>query len=56
MTSIVVPSPDLYLRKEAIRGGMDLLFFANTRHLQRADEKLAALGLGRAHHRVLYFV
>ena len=35
---------------------MDLLFFANTRHLKRADEKLASLGLGRAHHRVLYFV
>ncbi|WP_085810535.1 MarR family winged helix-turn-helix transcriptional regulator [Sphingomonas sp. TZW2008] len=56
MTSILVPSPDLFLREDAIRGGMDLLFFANTRHLKRADEKLAELGLGRAHHRVLYFV
>ena len=35
---------------------MDLLFLINTRHLQRADEKLATLGLGRAHHRVLYFL
>lgn len=35
---------------------MDLLFFANTRHLKPADEKLAAEGLGRAHHRVMYFV
>ena len=35
---------------------MDLLFFANTRHLKHADETLASLGLGRAHHRVLYFV
>ena len=35
---------------------MDLLFFANTRHLKRADARLATMGLGRAHHRVLYFV
>nr|WP_085809161.1 MarR family winged helix-turn-helix transcriptional regulator [Sphingomonas sp. TZW2008] len=56
MVDIVVPSPDLFLREDAIRGGMDLLFFANTRHLRRADEKLAELGMGRAHHRVLYFV
>jgi DNA-binding MarR family transcriptional regulator len=35
---------------------MDLLLFVNIHHLRRADETLAALGLGRAHHRVLYFV
>lgn len=53
---LVLPPRDQFLREDAIRGGMDLLFFANTRHLKHADETLASLGLGRAHHRVLYFV
>jgi len=56
MTDLVAPPREQFLTEDAIRGGMDLLFFINTRHLRRADEKLAALGLGRAHHRVLYFV
>lgn len=56
MTDLVTPPREQFLTEDAIRGGMDLLFFINTRHLRRADEKLAKLGLGRAHHRVLYFV
>ncbi|GGB21421.1 MarR family transcriptional regulator [Sphingomonas metalli] len=56
MTAILLPSPDLFLREDAIRGGMDLIFFTNTRYLKSADERLAAAGLGRAHHRVMYFV
>ena len=52
----MLPPPSQFLREDAIRGGMDLLLFANVHHLRRADEKLAELGLGRAHHRVLYFV
>lgn len=56
MVDVVLPPPGQFLREDAIRGGMDLLLFANVHHLRRADEKLAELGLGRAHHRVLYFV
>lgn len=56
MTDMILPPKSLFLREDTIRGGMDLLFFINTRHLRRADDKLASLGLGRAHHRVLYFV
>jgi len=56
MTEILLPPKDQFLREEAIRGGMDLLFFTNTRHLKRVDERLSSLGLGRAHHRVLYFI
>jgi DNA-binding MarR family transcriptional regulator len=56
MTEMILPPKNLFLREDAIRGGMDLLLFINTRHLKRADEKLASLGLGRAHHRVMYFV
>lgn len=56
MSDILLPPRDQFLREEAIRGGMDLLFFANTRHLKHADDTLAAESLGRAHHRVMYFV
>jgi DNA-binding MarR family transcriptional regulator len=56
MHDVILPSRSQFLRDEAIRGGMDLLFFVNTRHLKHADDTLAAVGLGRAHHRVLYFL
>ena len=56
MTSLIPPPSDLFLREDAIRGGMDLMLFAHSRHLCKADEELARRGLGRAHHRVLYFV
>ncbi len=56
MTTLIPPPSDLFLREDAIRGGMDLMLFAHSRHLRRADEELARWGLGRAHHRVLYFV
>lgn len=56
MSTTVLLPPDEFLCEEAIRGGMDLLFFAHTRHLRHADDTLADLGLGRAHHRILYFV
>ncbi len=56
MQDVILPSKGQFLREDAIRGGMDLLFFAHTRHLKHADEALAAVKLGRAHHRVLYFL
>jgi DNA-binding MarR family transcriptional regulator len=46
----------LYLREEELTDGIELLFFAG-RDLARAlDERLLALGLGRAHYRALHFV
>jgi DNA-binding MarR family transcriptional regulator len=56
MSDLIIPPISQFLRESCIRGGMDLMFFANTRHLKKADDRLAALKLGRAHHRVLYFV
>ncbi|TXC71539.1 MarR family transcriptional regulator [Sphingomonas ginsenosidivorax] len=56
MPDILSPPPEQFLREDAIRGGMDLMLFAHSRHLQHADEELAKLNLGRAHHRVLYFL
>ena len=46
----------LFLREPELRRGMDLLYFAYG-HLTRAsDQDLADQGLGRAHHRALYFI
>ena len=46
----------LYLREAEIRRGVELLYFGYS-HLTRAiDEELATQGLGRAHHRALYFI
>lgn len=56
MTELLLLPRDQYLTEASIRAGMDLLFFANTRHLKRADEMLAENKIGRAHHRIMYFV
>lgn len=56
------PFPDphraspLFLTEPEIRRGIELLYFGYS-HLHRAiDAGLAEQGLGRAHHRALYFV
>lgn len=49
-------SPALFLHESAIRRGMELMMFAQSRYVRTADEKLAEIGLGRAHHRALYFI
>jgi DNA-binding MarR family transcriptional regulator len=46
----------LFLREEEIRLGMELLFFGYRDFTAGPDEILGALEMGRAHHRVLYFV
>jgi DNA-binding MarR family transcriptional regulator len=56
MDDILLPSPGQYFKDSSVRGGLDLLVFAHKSHLQRADDELDTLGLGRAHHRMLYFV
>lgn len=39
-----------------MRRGVELLFFGYTRLTRSIDEGLAEQGLGRAHHRALYFI
>lgn len=39
-----------------MRRGVELLFFGYTRLTRSIDEGLAEHGLGRAHHRALYFI
>jgi DNA-binding MarR family transcriptional regulator len=46
----------LYLREEEIRLGMELLFFGYRGFTAGPDAVLEAVGLGRAHHRALYFI
>lgn len=46
----------LFLREEDLREGMELLFFAYRDFVEEADQVLNRSGLGRAHHRALYFI
>lgn len=56
MASPTPSASPLFLRETEIRRGVELLYFGNS-HLTRAiDQGLAAKGLGRAHHRALYFI
>lgn len=54
---MTVPSASpLFLRETEIRLGIELLYFGYTNFTATADETLALQGLGRAHHRALYFI
>jgi DNA-binding MarR family transcriptional regulator len=46
----------LFLREEEIRLAMELLFYGYRDFTAGPDAILEELGMGRAHHRVLYFV
>jgi DNA-binding MarR family transcriptional regulator len=52
----VTPASPLFLREDEIRRGIELLYFGYTAMIREADEILSAQGLGRAHHRALYFI
>ena len=46
----------LFLREAEIRRGIELLYFGYSHLTRSIDEHLATQGLGRAHHRALYFI
>ena len=46
----------LFLREDEVRRGIELLYFGYTRLTNAIDQELAKQGLGRAHHRALYFI
>lgn len=46
----------LFLREPEIRRGIELLYFGYASMIRGADTILDARGLGRAHHRALYFI
>ncbi|MFS0738117.1 MarR family winged helix-turn-helix transcriptional regulator [Sphingomonas sp. 1P06PA] len=52
----VVSASPLFLREPEIRKGVELLYFGHSHLYRGIDEGLAQRGLGRAHHRALYFI
>jgi len=46
----------LFLREPEIRRGLELLYFGNSHVTRSIDRGLSQQGLGRAHHRALYFI
>lgn len=56
MADVKSPANPLFLREEELRQGIEMLFFAYRDFTGEPDAILARIGLGRAHHRVVYFV
>jgi DNA-binding MarR family transcriptional regulator len=56
MADIKAPPRPAELDEEALRRGMELLFYAYRDFTAEPDEILTTYGFGRAHHRVIYFV
>lgn len=54
--SHVAPASPLFLREDEVRRGIEMLYFGHGALLRSIDEELEARGLGRAHHRALYFI
>ena len=54
--NVSIGASPLFLREDEIRRGAELLYFGYTRLTASIDEGLAKQGLGRAHHRALYFI
>lgn len=50
------PASALFLRDSEVRKGIELLYFGYGAMIRGADRILARQGLGRAHHRALYFI
>jgi DNA-binding MarR family transcriptional regulator len=50
------PASPLFLREGEIRRGVELLYFGYSHLTRSVDALLEAQGLGRAHHRALYFI
>ena len=56
-SSTVEPDSSASLPNEDdVRRGVELLYFGYTRLTRSVDDKLTDYGLGRAHHRALYFI
>lgn len=55
MGHVPAASP-LFLREPELRRGMELLYFGQSHLTRSIDRGLALQGLGRAHHRALYFI
>ncbi|MCW3837022.1 MarR family transcriptional regulator [Sphingomonas canadensis] len=51
-----IPASPLFLREPEIRRGVELLYFGYSHLTRSIDAGLSDKGMGRAHHRALYFI
>ncbi|WP_235527695.1 MarR family transcriptional regulator [Sphingomonas sp. Leaf38] len=56
MSATASSASPLFLREPELRRGMELLYFGYSHLTRSIDQGLAEQGLGRAHHRALYFI
>jgi DNA-binding MarR family transcriptional regulator len=56
MSDIKSGAEPLFSAEDAVRDGIELLFFAYRDFTAEPDAILASYGFGRAHHRVIHFV
>ena len=56
MAALAPTASPLFLREPELRRGMELLYFGQSHLVRSVDRGLAQQGLGRAHHRALYFI
>lgn len=56
MASTGSTASPLFLREDEIRRGIELLYFGYSHMTRAIDADLGKQGLGRAHHRALYFI
>jgi DNA-binding MarR family transcriptional regulator len=56
MTDQVINALDPIFREADLRRGIELLYFGYSHLTRTADARLDTQGLGRAHHRALYFI
>ena len=56
MTDVKNTTEPAFLREEELRRAIEMLFFAYRDFTGEPDTMLAGIGLGRAHHRAIYFV
>ena len=56
MAATASTASPLFLRETELRRGLELLYFGYSHLTRSIDQGLADEGLGRAHHRALYFI
>src|SRR5580658_1834043 len=56
MSDIKLRPEPFFAREDAVRDGIELLFFAYRDFTAEPDAILARYGFGRAHHRAIHFV
>lgn len=56
MAAPVSTASPQFLREAELRRGMELLYFGHSHLTRSIDRGLGEQGLGRAHHRALYFI